>query len=351
VIIDPAGLIITNEHVVARASNVTVTLSDRRTFEVDVVGADPNFDLAVLKIRGGKVKLPTVELGSSSDLMPGETLVAIGNPFGLANTVTTGVVSALHRSIVAEDRVYEDFIQTDAAINPGNSGGALLSIEGKLIGINTAIYGGGTGIGFAIPVDKARAAIDEVVRYGEVRPVFSGLVIDASSTGGALVRSVDADSPAKEAGFTPGDRIIDASGQEMRSGRDWLLYERSIVPRQTIKLTVVRGGVGGRAIEQKLMLTLTPKELSMDRAAALGRERLGIEVAEGSRALVIQRLKTGSYAAGVGIKKGDLLLMIGGRRLTTKQEFDAICAAIRDAEAVAVVIGRQGRAYYVTLKL
>jgi serine protease Do len=350
VIVDPEGLIITNEHVVSRASNVTVTLADRRTFEVDVVGADPNFDLAILKVRGGKVKLPTVDLGSSSDLMPGETVVAIGNPFGLANTVTTGVVSALHRSIVAEDRAYEDFIQTDAAINPGNSGGALLNIEGKLIGINTAIYGGGTGIGFAIPVDKARAAFEEVRRYGEVRPAFSGLIVDPASTRGAGVRAVNEASPAKEAGIKPGDRIIDASGQEMRTGRDWLLYERSMVPRQNVRLTVMRGD-GQRGHEQKLLVDLLPKELSPDHAAEMGRERLALEVSNGPRALVIQKVKPGSNAAEVGIRRGDLLLMIGGRRLSTIEEFNAVCAAIRDSDAVAVVIGRNGRAYYVTLRL
>src|SRR5687767_11261610 len=127
--------------------------------------------------------------------MPGETVVAIGNPFGLANTVTTGVVSALHRSIQAEERSYEDCIQTDAAINPGNSGGALLNIEGKLIGINTAIYGGGTGIGFAIPVDKAKAAVDEVLRYGEVRPAFTGVVIDGASNKGAVIAAIHPESP------------------------------------------------------------------------------------------------------------------------------------------------------------
>ena len=189
VIIDASGLVLTNEHEVAAATEITVTLADRRAFKAEVVGADPQFDVAVLKILDA-TDLPVAKLGSSKDLMPGEPLVAIGNPFGLSNSVTTGVVSALHRSIESDERAYEDFIQTDAAINPGNSGGALLNIMGELIGINTAIYRSGSGIGFAIPIDRATAVVQEVLRYGEVRPAFTGLIIDAESTPGARVAAV-----------------------------------------------------------------------------------------------------------------------------------------------------------------
>jgi serine protease Do len=348
VIIDPSGLVLTNEHVISQATNITITLADRRTFEVDVVGADPSFDLAVLKVRG-QVQLPTVELGSSGDLMIGETVVAIGNPFGLANTVTTGVVSALHRSIEAEKKVYEDFIQTDAAINPGNSGGALLNIEGKLIGINTAIYSGGTGIGFAIPVDKAKAAVAEVIRYGEVRPAFSGLIVDGGSSFGAIVRGIHPDSPAADSGIVIGDRIIDVGGQEVKNGRAFHLIERSLVPGQTMRLTAVRKS--GRGMEEKVKIDLTVKELSFERAAAIGKKRLGLEIGTGKNGLIIQRVAADTDAARVGIRKGDILLSIGGKRLGAARDFELMCAAIRDADAVAVIIGREGRAYYVTLRL
>lgn len=341
VIIDASGLVLTNEHVISRASNVTITLADRRTFECDVVGADPKFDLAVLKVRGG-VKLPTVELGASGDLMPGETVVAIGNPFGLANSVTAGVVSALHRTIQAEERVYEDFIQTDAAINPGNSGGALLNVEGKLIGINTAIYGNGTGIGFAIPVDKAKAAVGEVLNYGEVRPAFSGLEVDLGGRNGARVRQVWPKSPAEAAGLRPGDRIVDVSGQEVRTGEDYQLLERGMVPRQPVRVTVLRGGA-----EERRTVTMTPIELSPERVLAW----LGLEVADSREGLVIRSVASGSAAARVRIRRGDLLLAVGGQRLKNSQQLAAIGQAIRGATAVAVVIGREGRAYYVTLPL
>lgn len=344
VIIDSSGLVLTNEHVIARASAITITLADRRTFKVDVVGADPNFDVAVLRIRGAS-KLPVVDLGTSADIMPGEPAIAIGNPFGLSNTVTTGVVSALHRSINAGERTYEDFIQTDAAINPGNSGGALLNIEGKLIGINTAIHSGGTGIGFAIPIDKAKAVVDEVLRHGEVRPVYLGVDVDARSQRGALVTSVEPRSAAEEAGLRPGDRVVDVGGQEVTDGRSFPKITRGLVPNTEVSVRYVRAGEARRA---KLIV----REMTGKRAAQLGREALGVEVKVGREGrLVITGVRRNSDAAHVGIRSGDLLLSVAGRPLRSQAEFDQLCAAIREAEAVAVIIGRGGRRYYVTLRL
>ena len=359
VIIDASGLVLTNEHVIQRAANITITLADRRRFDADVVGADPTFDVAVLKIRQGSGRdasgghgsasfeagsLPVATFGTSTDIMIGETVVAIGNPFGLANTVTTGVVSALHRSIEAEDKSYEDFIQTDAAINPGNSGGALLNLEGRLIGINTAIYSGGTGIGFAIPVDKAKAVVDEVLRYGEVRPAFTGIVLDHAAPQVARVGRVIPGSPAEMAGVSTQDEIVDVSGTEVDNARAYRLLERSFVPGQRVRLTAVRGG-------KKTRIELIVKELSPEMAKAIGRSRLGISVTEKGGRLVITAVRAGSHAASLGIRKGDLLLSIGGRRLTRQEHLEAIAPALYDAEAVSVIIGRSGRAYYVTLEL
>jgi serine protease Do len=343
VIIDKTGLVLTNEHVVARATSITITLRDRRTFEADVVGADTTFDVAVLRIRDAK-DLPVVELGTSSDLMPGETVVAIGNPFGLSNTVTTGVVSALHRSVPIGERAYEDFVQTDAPINPGNSGGALLNIEAKLIGINTAIYGSGTGIGFAIPIDKATAVVEEVLRYGEVRPAFLGLVIDPTFRGGARIAGVDPDSPAKAAGLEAGDIIIDIGGSQISDPRVFAKLQRALVPGQQVKLRYTRRG-------QQFEADVRVKELTLERASAIGRARLGLEVRAQGEGLVISAVRPGSDAARIGMRKGDALLSLAGRRLRTMKDFEAICAALRDAEAVAVIIGRGGRRYYVTLEL
>jgi S1-C subfamily serine protease len=165
VIINARGYVVTNWHVVEKATSMTVTTGDDKTFEAVLAGADPQSDLAVLKIDSN-VPFDPIPLGDSDRLLIGETVIAIGNPFGLSHTVTTGVISALNRSIRTGEAVYENFIQTDASINPGNSGGPLLDIHGRLIGINTAIYGRAEGIGFAIPVNTARRIVDELLLHG-----------------------------------------------------------------------------------------------------------------------------------------------------------------------------------------
>ena len=344
VIIDATGLVLTNEHVISRANAITVTLSDRRTFEADVVGADPEFDVAVLRIRGAKQQLPVVDIGISSDIMPGEPAIAIGNPFGLSNTVTSGVISALHRSIRAGERTYEDFIQTDAAINPGNSGGALINIEGKLIGVNTAIHSGGEGIGFAIPIDKAMAVVDEVLQYGEVRPVYLGVGVDPASANGALLRTVASDGPAYSAGLRPGDRIVDIGGQEITAPQVFRKVVRGLVTGQEVAVRYVRSGA-------QRTTTLLVREMTFDKARALGRSRLGMSVREKRGLLVISKIDQGSHAARVGIKPGDLLLSVAGQPLRSDEDFARICAGVHEAEAVAVIIGRGQRRYYVTLRL
>ncbi|MBW2569370.1 MAG: trypsin-like peptidase domain-containing protein, partial [Deltaproteobacteria bacterium] len=177
VIIDgKRGLILTNAHVLAKSATITVILNDERKFDARIIGADPDSDLAVLRISS-KNPLPAVEMGDSNDLMIGETIIAIGNPFGFSNTVTTGVISAINRSIRADDAVYHDFIQLDASINPGNSGGALLNINGELIGINTAIYAKAQGIGFAIPINKAKRIVSDLIQYGKVVQIWLGLTV------------------------------------------------------------------------------------------------------------------------------------------------------------------------------
>ena len=173
VVIDAQRHVLTNEHVVARADDILVTLADGRQLGARLVGADPNNDLAVLEIQTEE-PVPWTEPGGSRDLLVGEPVIAIGNPFGLSNTVTTGVLSAVDRSLRSEDRVFHGFLQTDASINPGNSGGPLLNAEGSLIGINTAIYNGAQGIGFAIPIDTAMRVVRELITHGEIAPVWLG---------------------------------------------------------------------------------------------------------------------------------------------------------------------------------
>lgn len=345
VIIDAQdGLVLTNEHVIAGASDVTVILADRRTFRAEVIGADASFDIAVLQMLDAEA-LPAAELGTSSDLMIGEPVVAIGNPFGLANTVTTGVVSALHRVIEAGDRVYEDFVQTDAAINPGNSGGALLSIEGKLIGINTAIHSEGTGIGFAIPVDKALAVVQEVLRYGEVRPAYTGLIVGPSEAPGARVVGVVPESPAAKADLRVGDIIVDLGGQEVKDASTFRQLQRALIPGRSRRLLVARKGGRRSSVE------LEVRELDLGRASQVALERLGLRYALRDRRLVLVEVAPRSDAARKGIRAGDILLGLAGRRLRTEEELERLLAALWDADQVTVIVGRGGRAYSVPLAL
>ena len=344
VVIHDAGLVLTNEHVVAQATDITVTFSDRRSLAADVVGADRDFDIAVLKIRDVPKDLPVARIGTSSDLMIGETVVAIGNPFGLTNTVTSGVISALHRSIPAGERAYEDFVQTDAAINPGNSGGALLNVLGELIGINTAIHAEGSGIGFAIPIDKAMAVVEEVLRYGEVRPAYVGLRVRSDSVDGALVKAVDPGGPAEQAGLRPGDRIVDLGGQQVRTGREFIRAEQGLIPGQSVAVTVDRDG-------RRIAVELPVAQLDREKAAERGRARLGFSVRARRGRLVITKVDPTSAAAKVGIRAGDLLIAVAGQQIRSPSAFEAFCVAIHNASSVVLRIGRRRAVYRVTLPL
>src|SRR2546428_4462544 len=223
VIVAADGTIMTNVHVIERASRIQVMLIDKRELDAALVGADADADTAILRVKA-VADLPHIPFGSSADLMIGETVIAIGNPFGLLHTVTTGVVSAVGRSLRDEERTYTDFIQTDASINPSNSGGPILNIKGELVGINTAIYGKAQGIGFAIPVDRARRVMNDLVSYGEVRHVWVGLVVQdlnpelAQHFGvrrGVIVAEIEPKSPAAEAALARGDAILKVDGHEV----------------------------------------------------------------------------------------------------------------------------------------
>ena len=243
VVIDPRqGLIVTNNHVVEHADEISVTLSDGRKLVGRKVGADPDTDVAVVRVPAQG--LSTLPLGNSDSLQIGDYVIAIGNPFGIGQTVTHGIVSALKRSGLGEG--YEDFIQTDAPINPGNSGGALVNLSGELVGINSAIIGpsgGNVGIGFAIPVNIVRQVVDDIVHGGRARHGHLGVSIrDAADQAGALVATVEPGSAAARAGLRPGDVITGLAGAPINSAAD--LHNRIGLLRegQTTDLTVVRDG-------------------------------------------------------------------------------------------------------------
>jgi S1-C subfamily serine protease len=349
VVIDRDRHVLTNEHVVAAAETIRVTLADGRKFEAKLVGADPNNDLAVLRLETDEA-VPWIPPGSSSDLLVGEPVIAIGNPFGLSNTVTTGVLSAVDRSLRAGDRVYHGFLQTDASINPGNSGGPLLNAEGELIGVNTAIYEHAQGIGFAIPIDTAKRVVGELIAHGEIAPVWLGMdlqeldarLADALGLGpqsaGALVGRVREGTPAARAGVRRGDLVTAVDGHVVRSAREvYEILERA-TPGQELRLALVRDG---ESLEVRARAAPFPSELVPE----LGERLLGMKLSAARGAYRVDAVRDASGAARIGVEPGDLVLAINGRSLSDP---DALRRAVIDllGRPRALVVVQRGRGRY-----
>jgi serine protease Do len=356
VLIDAQRHVLTNEHVIARASRVQVGLSDGRQFEATPVGADPNNDLAVLRVETDEA-LPWVPVGSSDDLLVGEPVIAIGNPFGLSNTVTTGVLSAVDRAIRANERVYYGFLQTDASINPGNSGGPLLDAEGELIGINTAIYDGAEGIGFAIPIDAAKRVVDELIAHGVVAPVWIGLelqdvdprlldVMDLpANVTGALVRTVHDGTPAARAGVRRGDLITRIDGHALLSARDFYERLRHATAGQEIGLELRRGN-------SSLTLSVKAMEVEAEWVDLLAERLLGVKLRAGPRGgFEVASVRPGSGAARIGLHSGDWLLRIDGTPLSDGAALRRSLLDLRGRSRALIVVGRGPGRYHVTIPI
>ncbi len=359
VIIDgKQGFILTNAHVIAQAGKITVILKDEREFEATVVGADRDSDLAVLRIRSGE-RLPSVEMGNSEDLMIGEDVIAIGNPFGFSHTVTTGVISAINRSIRTEDTVYHDFIQTDASINPGNSGGPLLNINGELIGINTAIYAKAQGIGFAIPINKARRIVEELIQYGQVSESWVGITVqyldprmaaylNLQGQTGVMVRSVDTGSPAHSAGIAEGDVILAADRQDIRSTSDFYAVMKGISPGDILHLTLLRNGKTWKA-------SLKASVFPVEQAAGLGYDRLGVKVEnlrqQRAEGVVIREVRRDSYLARIGVRPGDIIRQMDEMPIRNTADFEKAVVKYRNKSSVVVLLQRGGEGYYITVRM
>ncbi len=349
VIIDGAGaLVLTNAHVVHQARDIKVRLQDGRVFVATVVGAEPDFDLALLRLSGA-AKLPAVPMANSADLMPGETVIAIGNPFGFSHTVTTGVISALERTIQTENGAMTDLIQTDAAINPGNSGGPLLNIMGELIGINTAIDARGDGIGFAIPISKAKSVVEEILDQGHVSPLWLGLAgqdIDQRSAAalglpkaeGLLITEV-MDGPAKAAGLKPGDVLQTMGSAEVSDRAAYLSLLRNHPPKAPLSLTYFRQG-------KPHTLSLTPAAFDDNIAAAYAEKRWGFSLNARQQ---ISSIRPNSPAAALGLQKGDLILAISGRPLNSMADYLNAFRRLYLNRQIILHVGRDNRTYQVRM--
>ena len=341
VIVSPEGYVLTNNHVVERGARFRVGLLDGREVAAKVVGTDASSDLAVLKIETPE-RMPYVAAGRSDDLMIGETVIAIGNPFGLSHTVTTGVVSAVHRNFKAGDRTLFDFVQTDASINPGNSGGPLLNIDGQLIGINTAILGDrNAGIGFAIPIDRARRVAEDLIRHGEVREGYLGLEVQdlrkkegSRPARGVVVAAVEPGSPAAAAGLRKGDVVEAVDGQPLESAEEYRFRVRDLAIGETARLEVQRGG-GRVAVPVKAV------DLSPEKVEQLVARRVGLELAETrARVLVVRAVRRGTPAARAGLEPGDLVREVNSREVSTLADFRRLAARARRGGQLVLLVQR-----------
>ena len=354
VLIRADGYILTNQHVVLKGSRIHVSLVGDREFEAKLVGADSDSDLAVLRVQASG-ELPFVEMGHSDDLMIGETVIAIGNPFGLSHTVTTGVVSAVGRSLQQNDQTYYDFIQTDASINPGNSGGPLLNIKGELIGINTAIYQNAQGIGFAIPVDRARRIVTDLITFGEVQVPWVGAVVQnltvelAQHFGvrgkrGVLVRGVEAESPASRAGVARGDVILAIDGHDVHSSDEYDQRVRDHAANSALRFAIVRDGT-----EQTIVVQAS--QYPIERADDLSWTLLGFRLAESRGALVVRAVRPDSNAARIGMRSGDFVVALAGVPLTNLTMFRKKLIEVRLSQSVLLSVQRGNYVYNIQVPM
>ncbi|SDX85096.1 serine protease Do [Acetomicrobium thermoterrenum DSM 13490] len=366
-IVSKDGYILTNNHVIEGADKITVSLADGRQLDAKIVGKDPTFDLAVIKVTAGN--LPVLPLGDSDAVQVGEWVVAIGNPFGLDHTVTVGVISAKNRSIRAGNVSFDGFLQTDAAINPGNSGGPLLDLDGKVVGINTAIIPYAQGIGFAIPVNMAKSVIDDLVSYGRVRRGWLGVYVQpltsdiAQAYGlkvekGAVVADVVPDSPADKAGIKRGFVITKVDGVEINDAQDLVFQIRKRMAGDKIKIEIATSS-GKRSVT--VTLEEIPGQTEAPRLEVSDlEESLGIEVSpvtpalkqkyniDSEKGVVVVGVKPGSISDRVGIREGDLILEANG--VTLKTVDDLKKALQRNPDSVVLLVMREGRTFFISLR-
>jgi serine protease Do len=377
VIVSPEGYILTNNHVVDGATSVQVVLSDRREFKARVIGKDDKTDVAVVKIDAGN--LPAITIGDSERVEVGDYALAVGNPFGVGQSVTLGIVSATHRGMRNAIEGYEDFIQTDAAINPGNSGGALVNDRGELIGINTAIIAHGSegnqGIGFAVPINLARNVMDQILKNGKVTRARLGILpqdvtptiarqFGVKDSQGALVGEVEANSPAQKAGLKTGDIILEVNNSSVYDANQLRNMISSMRPDSNVTLKIWRDGA-------QRTLPVTLGELNAQEARNRGgsgrgnndsaesaldgvsvedltsQVARGLGLSAGISGVVVTEVSPGSAAASAGLQRGDVIQEVNRRAVKNVAEFEA---AVRNSkDGTLLLVNRDGHTTYVAV--
>lgn len=372
VIISQDGYVLTNEHVVENADKIKVTLPSGKEYAAKLVGEDLNSDLAVLKIEGEN--LPFAKLGDSDNLLIGEWAIAIGNPFGYLlddphPTVTAGVISALNRDFKrtrGQERVYRKMIQTDAAINPGNSGGPLVNADGEVIGINTFIFTtsrGSEGIGFAIPINRARVIMDDLIRRGTVISGWIGIQVqnitpllaqslNLTETKGAIIANVEDQSPGARAGLKRGDIVIKAANKKINNLNDWDEVASLVRPGKTLELAVVREG-------KLLTLQVNPEEVPPQSAQKI-QSWLGIRVSNitpriarqlglrNRQGVLVTAVADNSPAAELGLAEGDIIRQVNDWPVDDLETYEKILSRFKSGQNLVLLVERDGRLFWVS---
>jgi len=373
VIVSPEGYVLTNNHVIDHATEITVTLRDKRELKAQLVGTDPRTDIAVLKIEG--TGFPYLTLADSSKVQVGDIALAIGNPFGVGQTVTTGIVSAMGRGNLGIEEV-EDFIQTDAPINPGNSGGALIDDEGHLIGINTAILsgnsGGNQGIGFAVPVNLARHVMDQILKNGRVERAYLGILpqdvtpamakaLNVKDARGAVVGDITANGPASHSELKRGDIIVEVDGKPIEDANQLRLQIGLLSPGSTVKLSVLRAGT-------QQMVTVKMGEFpSKEERASVEKNGTGsalegvsvenltpetaqeLNLGSQSKGVVVSDIDPSSHAADAGLRTGDVIQQVNHQSVKSVQDFDRALASAKKGDPTLLLVNREGTTLFVAV--
>ena len=377
VIVTSDGTILTNNHVIDGASDIKVDLSDKREFTAKLIGTDPKTDVAVLKIDASN--LPTLQIGDSSKLQVGDVVLAIGDPFGVGETATMGIVSAKGRGGLGIEN-YEDFIQTDAAINPGNSGGAMIDLHGNLIGINTAILtnggegggGGNQGIGFAISINMAHSVMDQIVTHGKVVRGYLGVYIQdvtpamAKAFGldqsrGVLVGDVTADTPASRAGLKKGDVILELNGEPVNDRNQLSLRVSEMAPDATAKLQIWRDGktqdmnVKLGELPEKVAGNATPGETGGESLEGVEVQELTPEIGQqlnipaGTHGVVVSSVDESSAAAAAGLQRGVVIEEVNHKPVRSIADYKAALAGTK-GNSVLLLVSQEGVSQYVVIE-
>ncbi|MFY9707191.1 MAG: DegQ family serine endoprotease [Desulfobacterales bacterium] len=366
-VISSDGLILTNNHVVEKATEIKVKLQDGKEYDAKIVGRDPKTDLALIRTKPGKDFPKPVVLGNSDAIRVGDWVMAVGNPFGLGETVTTGIISAKGRIIGAGP--YDDFLQTDAAINPGNSGGPLFDMNGAVVGINTAIVAQGQGIGFAIPINLAKSLLPQL-KAGKVIRGWLGIMIqdltpelaksfNIKETKGVLVANVAADSPAAKAGVQQGDVITSFNGKAVQSSRELSQMAAATAPNTQVKVDIIRGGTpksieltvgtmpeeGQAAVSQteKTEWGMTVQQLTPELA-----QRLGFD--SNAKGVVVSEVQPGSPADAANLRPGDLIVEANRHKVEDLQGYQQAIKGVKPGDNLLLLVQRDSGSFFVVLQ-